>query len=235
MKEIKLGLTGLSLSLLILSLNRLTRLTTGFISRYEFLRWQDFHAMLTIPLVIILLYILLFWQTVQRNQFMLKKKFVYLLATLMTGVYLYGASSGLHEGMNYLNQRFCLETAPSQICTIIAFNDDMFSHYLFYAALIIITLSLLAAEFLNPSKEKMSRKDMIIVGANAFLIGAGLTVNLGFEQIGVDLYAVFLMMLLSLVFLWQKKSLWRQMPIIFYSSLAYSLGTVGALMAQWLR
>ena len=46
MKKVHWTLTGLSLTIVLLSLNRLTSFTAGYLQPYEFLRWVDFNAML---------------------------------------------------------------------------------------------------------------------------------------------------------------------------------------------
>src|SRR3989344_1080222 len=106
MKRILWILTGLSATILLLSLNRLTSITSGYLQPFEFLRFLDFNAMIPIPLASILLYYLLLREVVGESPFSKTKTYTYLFLIFITGVYLFGASSGTHEVTNYLNQRF---------------------------------------------------------------------------------------------------------------------------------
>src|SRR5690349_2799482 len=133
MKKIHWILTGLTFSIIILSLNRLTTLTSGYLQPYEFLRWLDFNAMLPIPLLSVLLYYLLWRQVGWIDAFPRTGKHVVLALLFISGVYFFAAGSGTHEVTNYLNTRFCdAGRTKNTICNIIAYNDDEFSHYVYY-------------------------------------------------------------------------------------------------------
>src|SRR4051812_37614630 len=49
-------------------------------------------------------------------------------------------ATGSHEVTNYLHVRFCPDTA-SDLCRIVAYNDDQFSHLLFVAAGVVANLA----------------------------------------------------------------------------------------------
>jgi hypothetical protein len=230
MKKIHWILTGLTFSIIILSLNRLTTLTSGYLQPYEFLRWLDFNAMLPIPLLSVLLYYLLWRQVSWNDTFQKTGKYVVLALLFISGVYFFAAGSGTHEVTNYLNTRFCdAGRTRNTICNIIAYNDDEFSHYVYYLGFILLNISLMFLEFFQPRKTKVTNRDIVFVGLNSLLIGLGIFANLAFEEIGLDLVFFGSVMVLALVLLVLKKSTYR-LPVIFYFAASYTLGVAGTIL-----
>ena len=227
MKKVHLLLTGLSLVILLLSLNRLTSFTLSYLQPYEFLRWLDFNAMIPIPLLSIILYYLLLREVTYESKFKKTKSYVFLFLLFITGVYLFGASSGNHEVTNYLNTRFCERgTVDSPLCNIIAYNDDEFSHIVYYLGFVFMNMVLLFMEYNMPRQKGMIKKDYIYISANAIFIGLGIFANLAFEEIGIDLYVFGFLMALSLYLLYSKKIV-SKFPITYYFAMSYSIGVVG--------
>jgi hypothetical protein len=151
--------------------------------------------------------------------------------TFIIGVYLLGASYGDHEVTNYLHMRFCPNDSTSDLCRIVIFNDDEFGHWVFFTGFVMMNAALLFLQNLFPHKEQLIGKDIVWLAANSIFLGAGILANLGFEEIGLDLYIVALLTFLSTYFLWKRG---RQPLFIYYTS-AYWLGLVGSLIAQGIR
>lgn len=61
----------------------------------------------------------------------------------IVGLYLLGASYGDHEVANYLHHRFCPEDPTSSLCRIVIFNDDEFSHRVFFTGFVMVNTALL--------------------------------------------------------------------------------------------
>jgi len=204
----------LSGAILLLTINRKTNLTQGLLQPYEYLRWQDFHAMITLPFIITLIYTLLFIAVTSRQP-RLHKHFGSYIIIFVTGILLYGISSGNHEVTNYLHHRFCVGETSS-ICQIIQYNDDSFSHLIFYLSSIIMTLALLFFEIAQPESKPISNKSLAIIIINAGLIGTGLFLNLALENLGIDLYSFGILSAISLSLLYLKSEEFRSYPIITY-------------------
>lgn len=228
--------TGLSLVILLLSINRLTSLTQGYLEPFEFLRRLDFNAMIPIPLASVLLYYLLLRDVVKDSTFMKTGTYTLLLLIFISGVYLFGASSGTHEVTNYLNTRFCERgETKSDICNIIAYNDDDFSHLVYYLGFILMNIALMFSESNVGENKPVRGKEKGILLANAIFIGLGIFANLAFEEIGLDLYFFGSMMLLSLYLLWQTRWRFSNYPVLLYFATAYSIGVLGTLIYKLLR
>ena len=62
-------------------------------------------------------------------------------------------------------------------------------------------------------------------------LGAGVLANLGFEKIGLDLYVVAALAILSAFLFWKR----GKQPLFIYYTSANWLGLIGSLIAQFLR
>jgi hypothetical protein len=216
-------LTVQSIVIVLLSINRLSTLTTGYVAENEFLRWVDLNNMLVLPLISLIAF------------YLLKKHLEYdsparegtwhraLGLTFIVGAYLLGAGYGDHEVTNYLHVRFCLEDQASPLCRIIIYNDDEFSHLVFFAGFVLTNAALLLIQDLFPHPERLAPRDVALVVLNGVFIGLGVFANLAFEEIGLDLYVVALLAVLALALLWRR----GRQPLMIYYTTAYWLGLVG--------
>jgi hypothetical protein len=220
-----------SLVVVLVSINRLSTLTLGYVAPNEFLRWVDLHNMLTLPLVSILAFYVL-KKTVEANGPPASTR-AHLAVNLafIAGVYLLGAGYGDHEVTNYLHSRFCGRGDASALCRIVVFNDDEFSHWVFFAGFVLVNAALMLLQTLFPRREATSGRDSALIAGNAVLIGAGIFANLAFERIGLDLYVVALLALVAFVLL---RRLGRQ-PLLVYYATAYGLGLVATGLYKTLR
>lgn len=216
---------------ILVSINRLSSLTLGYVAGNEFLRWVDLNNMLVLPLISLIAFYFL-KKTIEYNSPQREGKAHFAInLTFIIGIYFLAASYGNHEITNYLNNRFCLGRPSDALCRIIAFNDDEFSHWVFFAGFILMNVALLFLQNLFPHKEELSKTDIALLIFNSLFLGAGVFANLGFEEIGLDLYVVALLAFLSVYFLWKK----GKQPLFIYYTSANWLGLIGSLIAQALR
>ena len=231
MKRIHTLLAIQSLVGILVSINRLGTWTLGYVLPNEFLRWVDFNNMLVLSLIsLVALYLLKkaieYDSPAREGGAQLAWNLVFIV-----GLYLTGASYGDHEVTNYLHQRFCATDTTSDLCRIIIFNDDEFSHWVFFAGFVMVNLAILFMQNVFPYREKISNTDIFLLSINALFLGAAVLANLGFEEIGLDLYVVALLALISIYLLWQR----GRQPMFIYYTVAYWLGLIGSLIAQALR
>jgi hypothetical protein len=113
----------------------------------------------------------------------------------------------------------------------VIFNDDEFSHWIFFTGFVMVNAAILFMQTIFPHREKVTNTDFILLGLNALFLGAGILANLGFEEIGLDLYVVALLALISAYLLWRR----GRQPMFVYYTIAYWLGLLASLAAQALR
>jgi hypothetical protein len=222
LRPIHLLLTVQSLVVILVSINRLSSLTQGYVAANEFLRWQDLINMLPLPLVSgIASWLLL--RLLEGRAPTGAKGILPLGITFFIGLYLLATSYGTHEVTNYLHVRFCPPEESSRLCQIIAFNDDEFSHWLFFAGFVLMNIALLLMQVIAPHPSSLQRGDLLLLIGNGLFIGLGIFANLAFEVIGLDLYVVALLAALALFLLWR----YGRQPLIVYYVAAYGLGLAG--------
>ena len=220
-----------SLVAILVSINRLGIWTLDYVLPNEFLRWVDFNNMLVLPLIsVVASYLLkktLEYDSPQRES----RAHITWNVVFIVGLYLLGASYGDHEVTNYLHHRFCANDTTSDLCRIVIFNDDEFSHWVFFTGFVMINVAILFMQNLFPHPEPVTKVDLALLSLNAIFLGAGVFANLGFEEIGLDLYVVALLALTGTYLLWRR----GQQPMFVYYTIAYWLGLVASLIAQSLR
>ena len=231
MKRIHALLAVQSLVAILVSANRLGTWTLGYVLPNEFLRWVDFNNMLVLPLIsVVASYLLkktLEYDSPRRES----RAHIGWNLVFIVGLYLLAASYGDHEVTNYLHQRFCAADTTSDLCRIIIFNDDEFSHWVFFTGFVMVNAAILFLQSLFPHRQPLTGTDAALLGLNALFLGAGVFANLGFEEIGLDLYVVALLALISVYLLWRR----GRQPMFVYYTIAYWLGLVTSLIAQLIR
>lgn len=211
-----------SIDVILVSINRLSSLTTGYVAANEFLRWVDLLNMLVLPLISMIAFYLLKKELEYDSPAREGRWHLSLNLTYIIGLYLLAASYGAHEVTNYLHVRFCLTNETSDLCRIVIFNDDEFSHWLFFTGFVLVNAALLFLQIVFPYRGQVTRQDWIFLALNGLFIALGIFANLAFEEIGLDLYVVAILAALSLALFWRRGA----QPLVIYYSTAYTLGLI---------
>lgn len=221
------GLLGVQTVVILLgSLNRLGSWTLGYVAENEFLRWVDLHNMLTLPLISVTAFYLLKKEVEQGERVGSARWHLGLNLLFVVGLYLLAASYGSHELANYLHARFCPEEVASDLCRIVIFNDDEFSHWLFFAGFAGINGMLMLLQLVFPWRGSVGGRDLGLLLFNAMFVALGIFANLGFEEIGLDLVVVLLLALLAFWLLWRN----RRQPLLIYYATAYGVGLAATVV-----
>jgi hypothetical protein len=113
----------------------------------------------------------------------------------------------------------------------VIFNDDEFSHWIFFTGFVMVNVAILFMQNIFPYREKITNADFALLGLNAVFLGAGILANLGFEEIGLDLYVVTLLAQISTYLLLRR----GRQPMFIYYTIAYWLGLIASFIAQAFR
>ncbi len=211
-----------SVVIILISVNRKTNLTAGYVAPNEFLRWVDLNNMLILPLISMVAFYLLKKQLEYDSPAREGHRHLALNLTFIIGVYLLAASYGNHEVTNYLHLRFCPDGDSGALCRIIIFNDDEFSHWVFFTGFVLVNASLMLMQIVFPHRGQLAGKDRGLLVLNGLFIGLGIFANLAFETIGLDLYIIALLAVLALGLLWRRGA----QPLLIYYVTAYGLGLI---------
>jgi hypothetical protein len=101
----------------------------------------------------------------------------------------------------------------------------------FFAGFVMVNAAVLFLQNIFPYRGNISNGDIALLTLNALFLGAAVLANLGFEEIGLDLYVVALLAIVSAYLLWRR----GRQPMFIYYTIAYWLGLLGSLVAQALR
>lgn len=219
-----------SLVVILVSINRLSPLTLGYVAPNEFLRWVDLNNMLVLPLASVVAFYLLKKQLEADGPARGARWHLALNLAFIVGVYLLGASYGDHEVTNYLHARFCPPGEAGPLCRIVVFNDDEFSHWVFFTGYVVLNAALMLLQVIFPYRGVWTARDAGLILLNGLFIGAGIFANLAFEEIGLDLYVVALLAFLALALLRR----YRRQPLLLYYTTAYWLGLIGTAIYKGL-
>lgn len=213
-----------SLVVVLLSINRLSTLTSDYVASNQFLRWVDLNNMLVLPLISVLAFYLLKRQIEYDAPARGGGWHLVLNLAFIAGVYILAASYGNHEVTNYLHARFCMGgDADTTLCRIIIFNDDDFSHWVFFTGFVLINGALMLLQTLfpyRPYRGRLTPGDVVLLIVNGLFIAVAVFANLAFETIGLDLYVVLLLAVLAVGLLWRRGA----QPLLIYYAAAYSVG-----------
>jgi hypothetical protein len=215
-----------SLVIIFGSINRLGTFTLAYVAANEFLRWVDLVNMIVLPLISMVAFYLLKKEVEYDGPRREGRRHLLINVAFIVGIYLLAASYGDHEVTNYLHSRFCPDGATSDLCRIVIFNDDEFSHWLFFAGFAIVNGALLFLQVLFPHRRGLSGRDVALLLFNALFIAAGIFANLAFEEIGLDLYVVALLTGLSAMLLYRH----RRQPLLIYYTAAYTAGLLATVI-----
>jgi hypothetical protein len=204
-------LSAQSALIVLLSVNRLSPLTKGFVAGNQFLRWVDL-----LNLVLSLAGLLLTHRLLRAVRPTPSRA---LDLTFVVGAWLYAAGYGDHETTNYLHERFCPDTT-GDLCRIVAYHDDTFSHLLFFAGFILLAVVIMAAQATSPDPRPLGRADNISAVGNGLLVAAGIVANLAFEPLGLDLYVVAVVAVIDVVLLLRH----RGQLVLRYYAVAFVTG-----------
>ena len=152
----------------------------GYVLSNQFLRWVDLNNILLSLASLVALYLLK--KTIEYDS-PAREGGTHLAWNLVfiVGVFITAASYGDHELTNYLHQRFCSTETTSDLCRIIIFNDDEFSHWVFFTGFVMVNTAILFLQNIFPYREKISSSDIALLTLNALFLGAAILANLGFE------------------------------------------------------
>jgi hypothetical protein len=225
-------LAGQSLVILLITANRLGPWTQGYAAQNEFLRWLDLHNMLSLPMISVVFSFALWLHLEELGSAASGRARLLVSLAFGLGLYLFGAGYGAHEVTNYLHERYCTTALlDADLCRIVIFNDDSFSHWVFYAGYLLVAIALMAKQVLHPWPGGIGRRDNALLVGNALFIALGIFGNLAFEEIGMDLYAFGGLALLAIGLLWRN----RGQPILCYQALSNGLGVLATLVYMVLK
>ncbi|MDF1740023.1 MAG: hypothetical protein P1U86_12750 [Verrucomicrobiales bacterium] len=222
---IGLLLIAQTLILIVASLNRLTDFSSGPVAANQFLRWRDFNHLMVFPPLTVLV-------AIGFRQVLLKvgkTQWGWVDILFVIAVYFLGAGYGVHELGNYLSFLAKSRDAIDPVFReVIRYNDDDFSHWVFFGAFIALNVVMLLWQAANPFQTRLSLIDMAICIINGLVLSAAIFVNLSRGDLGFDLVALLILAVTALVF-WLKD---KKQPMNIYYVAGLWPGLIATAIAR---
>ena len=224
---IGLLLIAQTLILIVASLNRLTDFSAGPVAENQFLRWRDFNHLMVFPPLTV--FIAIGFRQVFLRVGENRNGWADLLFVI--AVYFLGAGYGVHELANYLSVLAKTREAIDPVFReVIRYNDDDFSHWVFFGAFIILNIVMLLWQAANPFQSRLSRIDLTICVINGLILSAAILANLTRGELGFDLVALLALAVIALFF-WLKN---KRQPLNIYYVTGLWPGLIGTAVAKML-
>ncbi|MBI2032129.1 MAG: hypothetical protein HYT09_00610 [Candidatus Levybacteria bacterium] len=234
MHRLNLLFTLSSLSVLLVTIERFSFTTQVFLQPYNFLRLHELVQMIIIILFTVIIPALLLREVTQNFSSIKQKEFL-LILTFIVGVYFYATGNGVHEIGSFFFNNYCdVSNFSGNICGGFFINDYYLGNILYFVGGFMMISALLLLEYKRPNKT-YAKKDLLIMVINAVVYAFAIFAYAAFDRVLVGLvysiittiFAVYLFMLV------RKKYL--EFPVITYTALTYSLGTITAVVFKLLR
>ena len=235
MKRINLLFTLSSLSVLLVTLERFSFTTKILLQPYNFMRLHEIVQMVFIILFTVVIPFLLL-KEITNNFATLKTKKGYLLILLFViGVYFYATGNGVHEVSSFNFNNYCdTQNFSGDLCGGFFINDYYTGNIFYFAGGAMMVISLLYLEKLKPSNG-FTKKDMKILAANALIYAFAIFAYAAFDKVLVGLIYSLIISIISINLFLQIKNKYLEYPVITYTTLTYTIGTLAALVVRLLR
>lgn len=233
MKRINLILTLFSLNTILVTIERFSFTTKLILQPYSFLRLHEvFQMVVVILLTVVLPFFLL--KELTSNFGLLKTRRGTLLGLLFViGVYFYSTGNGAHEIASYLFNTFCpTEHFTSTFCGSAFFNDYYFGNILYFIGLLMVNLSLVIFERMNPSKN-FTNKDIIVTLVNGFVLALTMFAYAAFDRVLVGF--AFLLVAGAIIdfLLLTSHTKFRYLPFTVYSAAGYTIALIASAVVRF--
>ncbi len=233
MHKLNILFTLSSLSVILVTIERFSFTTKVLLQPYNFLRLHEVIQMTLFILLTVLIPFFILYVISDSFSLFSKKKYVWLPTLFLIGIYFYSTGNGVHEMASYTLNQYCNVKALSGIfCNGQFFNDYYTGNIFYFAGGIFMVLALLFTEKVFPNKT-YSKSDIAITIINAVVYAFAIFAYSAFDPVLVGLiYSLIIMVVADVLwFVYRKKYL--AYPVIFYTALTYSVGTVAALLVRF--
>jgi len=222
-----------SLVVLLVTLERFSPTTKILLQPDSFLRLHEVIQMsVLIVATVILPFCLL--KIVSDNFKLLQKPVGFGLALLfLIGVYFYATGNGLHEVSSFSFNQFCdVHVVSGQPCSSMFFNDYYTGNILYFIGALLMNIPLLVFEE-RRAQSAWLPKDLGLLAVNAIIFALTIIAYAGFDRVLVGLVYAVIMTGIALYFFARHARDYKKYPVITYTALAYTLGTLLATVARF--
>src|SRR3989344_1821861 len=221
-----------SLSVLLVTIERFSFTTKILLQPYDFLRLHELFQMVVLILLTVVIPFLLLREITGNFETLKRKPGFWLLSLFIIGVYFYATGNGVHEVSSFNFNQYCdVQNFGDNLCGGFFINDYYTVNMLYFVGGAMMVTSLLLFEKLRPS-QNFTRKDRVILIGNSIVYAFAIFAYAAFDRVLVGIIYSIIVTLISLYLFWPLRKKYLQYPVITYTTLTYTIGTVAALIVR---
>lgn len=223
-----------SISVLLVTIERFSFTTHILLQPYSFLRLHELVQMVFIILLTVLIPFFLLREVSGNFESFKVKKGLLLGILFIIGIYFYATGNGVHEVSSFTFNNYCdTKNVSGNLCGGLFFNDYYTGNIIYFFGAGFMVISLLLLEKSRPNK-MYKKKDLVLTLINAGIYAFAIFAYAAFDRVLVGLiYSVIMMVIADVLFLQIRKK-YLEYPVITYTAVTYTIGTLAAILIKLL-
>lgn len=223
-----------SLSVILVTVERFSFTTKILLQPHSFMRLHEIVQMIFLILLTVIIPFLIL-KYITNNFSTLKSGMGFLLGlAFITGIYFYSTGNGIHEVSSFNFNHFCdTKEFTDDLCGGFFINDYYTGNIFYFVGGALVVYSLMFLEKLNPSKD-YKKKDLIATIINAIIYAFAIFAYAAFDRVSVGIIYSLAVTTVSLYLFFQIRKKYLEYPVITYTALTYTLGTLAALIVRYI-
>lgn len=228
MKSVNRLLTLLSLTTVVITLERVSPTTKVLMQPYNYLHLHEVVQMGVISAFSVVVSFLLLRSVSGNFRLLQDATGAVLGVAFILGTYFYATGNGVHEVASFLFNEYCdTKHFTSTECGSMFFNDYYVGNSVYFLGLGLSNLALVLLELSRPDRSYGIR-DMQVTVANAGILALTFFAYDAFDRVSVGLISTVCYAVVFDLLLIRRKVRFRTVPFTLYSALGFS---VAALLA----
>lgn len=235
MHKVNLLLSLLSLTALLVIIERISPTTEILLQPYNFLRLHEVVQMTVIIFIGIIISFFLLKEISNNFENIRDKKGTICAFMFIIGLYFYSTGNGVHELASFLFNTYCnIKQITGNLCNGLFLNDYYFGNGLYFIGLLLINLSLILLEKRNPLKNT-TKMNTIITLANSLLFTVALVAYAAFDRVSMGLFFLIIAVIIAILVIPTSKIKIKYLPFTLYCVFAYSTAAVISFVIRLVR
>jgi hypothetical protein len=222
-----------SLSVVLVTIERFSVTTKILLQPYNYFRFHEIFQMIFLIMFTVVIPFFILYFISDNFRLFTRKSLVWLPLLFIVGVYYYSTGNGVHEMASFTLNQYCNVKSIAGIFCNGQFYDDYYTGNIFYfVGGICMVLSLLFTEKIFPNTT-YKKKDVAVTVINAVIYASAIFAYSAFDPVLVGLVYSFLIMIVADVLFVIIRKRYLQHPVIFYTSITYTVGTIAGLFVRF--
>jgi hypothetical protein len=222
-------LTLLSLTTVVITVERASPTTRVLLQPYNFLRLHELVQMGIISAFSVIISFLLLRELTDRFRGLQDVRGTVLGAMFVVGTYFYATGNGAHEVSSFLYNQFCDTKHPgSGVCGSAYFDDYYFGNIVYFLGLGLSNLALVLLELRRGAENGPDRMTTATV-VNGLVLALTFVAYDAFDRVAVGLIATLIYAVVFGTLLLRRRDAYRLLPFTVYSVIGFLPAAIVAL------